>query len=205
MTISSAQNKIKLFILFFLAFCQFNLAYGAQCEQIIPPTFESIQYRASVDILNKHLSGILILKTQEDSSIRIVMLNEMGTTFFDLSFYSDRYIFHSTLSQLKKKGVKLTLAKDLGMILVRGIYSNKPMQKLTDGGMELKLKRKGTVRYYTSEECRQFLRIENYGKNKNIISTTCSYETNQPMPDKVEVTHHTVNFTIKLNRIYAVE
>lgn len=205
MIVSSVQNRLKAILLFILVACQFKVVHGAPCDKITPPIFESIQYRASVDILDKHLSGILLFKTQDDSSIRVVMINEMGTTFFDISFFSDHYSYHSTLSQLKKKAVKLTLAKDLGMILARGIYSNQTTKKIADGQLELKLKRKGTVRYTTSQNCSQFVQIENFGKHKKIVTTTCLFETNQTMPDKIEVNHHTVNFSIKLTRIYAVE
>lgn len=205
MILSSVLNKLKSVFLYVLVACQFEVAQGASCEKITPPIFESIQYRASVDILDKHLSGILLFKAQDDSSIRVVMINEMGTTFFDISFFSDHYTYHATLNQLKKKAVKLTLAKDLGMILARGIYSNQAAKKLADGQLELKLKRKGTVRYTTSQDCSQFVQIENYGKHKKIVTTTSLYETNQTMPDKIEVNHHTVNFSIKLTRIYAVE
>ena len=39
-----------------------------------------------VDVIGKYLSGLLLLKTMPDSSIRMVFSNEMGFKFFDFEF-----------------------------------------------------------------------------------------------------------------------
>ncbi|MBK7763739.1 MAG: hypothetical protein IPI46_10270 [Bacteroidetes bacterium] len=155
--------------------------------------------------MNKHLSGILIFKTQEDSSVRIVFMNEMGSTFFDVSFSENNYTFHSTMKSFAKKSVKRTLAKDLGMILMRGIYASQQPTKITEVQFEKKLKRKGKVMYYTSTNTSQIDSIANFGKSKKVISIHQGFSSVDKIPEHIFVQHHTFQFTIHLSRLHVTE
>ena len=65
------QSSIGLIIVF----CLF--AHQKACAQPVSlqvPNIVSTKYKASIDVIGKHLSGILIFKMQEDSSIRTVFL-----------------------------------------------------------------------------------------------------------------------------------
>ena len=199
-----------------LFFCSSVFAQATLVE--LQPKFESVKYRASIDVLNKHLSGILIFKTQEDSSIRSVFINEMGVTFFDITFYQDRYIYSSIMESMDKKAVKISLAKDLGMILMRGIYivesrkfkekGNKDKQVLgcKSNTFIFKLKRKGTVMYCANQHSTEFPLIYNYGKKeKSVITISQNYSAESIMPDSIFVEHHKVHFTISLKQFHATE
>jgi hypothetical protein len=45
--------------------------------------FEKMLFKASIDIRNEHLTGLMLIKMMPDSSTRIVFTNEIGMTFFD--------------------------------------------------------------------------------------------------------------------------
>ncbi|MBK8146231.1 MAG: hypothetical protein IPK62_15225 [Bacteroidetes bacterium] len=178
------------------------------------PKFESEKYQASIDVIGKHLSGILIFKRQEDSSIRVAFVNEIGMTFFDMSFYDESYTFHSIAHNLNKKAVKISLAKDIGMILLRGIFKEnatstsrstvqlpaEPLEKYS-----FPLKRKGIVVYQRKRNEREIPLIENFGKKKKIITITQNYTDKNSMPERIFVEHHTVRFTILLKRLHVTE
>ena len=176
-----------------------------ECSTPKPPTFETLRYRASIDVLDKHLSGILIFKTLEDSSVRVVMINEMGATFFDVSFTQGDYTFNSIMESLDKKAVKLTLAKDLGMVLNKGIFKQGKYTRMPNGAFEVKLKRKGSVQYHLGNACDQFIRIENFGRRKKVVSIENKFIDGEFSPSSIFVQHHTVHFTIQLTRIYDSE
>lgn len=172
------------------------------------PKFESMKYKASIDVIGKHLSGILIFKTQEDSSVRAVFVNEMGVTFFDITFLKDSYLFNSIMNSLDKKPAKLSLAKDLGMILMRGIFKSESIKKenCQIQFLRLNLKRKGYVSYFPNENWTTFPTIINFGKReKKIITITQNYTQENSLPDSIFVQHHTVNFTISLKKIDVTE
>lgn len=204
------RNSFFLIVLFVS-----NVVFAQATIKDVQPKFESIKYRASIDVLNKHLSGILIFKTQEDSSVRAVFINEMGVTFFDITFFEDRYEYNSIMESMDKKAVKISLAKDLGMILVRSIYKKIPKIEMPNSKSEicfneknitLKLKRKGTVMYCANQQFTEFPLIYNYGKKeKPVITITQNYSAESSMPDSIFVEHHKVHFTISLKQFHATE
>lgn len=176
---------------------------AATCLQAIQPVFPTVKYRASIDVLNKHLSGILIIKSEEHSA-RIVFINEMGSTFFDLALNENNYIFHSMMESLNKKAVRKTLAKDLGMIVGKGIFKGESQLLLQNPSHWIvlrQLKSKGNVRYHTNETCRGATLIENYGRHKKVISIQQFMLPNHDIPDSIFVEHHLVKFTIQLKQM----
>lgn len=203
---------LRVSLLFILTF---NRAFGAdstRCFQQLPTLVEAGKYRTAVDVLNKHLSGILIFKWQENKSIRAVFINEMGVTFFDLSFYPDRYVYHSILESLDKKAVRISLAKDLGMLLKQGIFTSKswnnpevqPANANTKNVL-LKLQRKGKVLYTCNTECTRILSSSNIGRRKKVVQITPFYSGASVQADSIIIQHQTVHFTIRLKKIYDSE
>ncbi len=195
-----------------------NVVFAQATLKDIQPRFESVKYRASIDVLNKHLSGILIFKTQEDSSVRSVFINEMGVTFFDITFYQDRYQYNFIMESMDKKAVKISLAKDLGMILLRGVYivegrkfnvkrdTDKQVVGCRSNTVTFKLKRKGTVMYCANQESTELPLIYNFGKSeKPVITITQNYSAESSMPDSIFVNHHKVHFIISLKQLHATE
>lgn len=175
------------------------------------PRFDDVRYRALIDVLDKHLSGILIFKSMEDDAIRSVFVNEMGVTFFDATFTKNSYEFHSIMASLNKKAVKLALAKDIGMILQRGIYRSNPTKVKTSkndtsiSGIILPLQRKGYVRYLPTSNGKGYAKIENWGKKKKVITVFQNFREKNVEPDSIFVAHHNVHFTISLKQLHAVE
>lgn len=200
----------SLLFIFCVSFL-FTVNAQGDCTKISIPKFASVRYRASIDVLDKHLSGILIFKTMEDESIRSIFLNEMGVTFFDMTFYKNSYVYNAIMNSLDKKAVKISLAKDLGMILMRGIFAelDKPVKKASADKMlsskTLKLKRKGYVNYFADKSCKGYWQIENWGSKKKVVSITQKHIPELSMPDSIFVQHHTVHFTISLKHFHAAE
>lgn len=198
------RNSLVLFIsLFFFSFINKSNDYFNKSK----PIFEYVKYRTSIDVIGKHLSGILIIKQQEDSSHRVVFVNEMGVTFFDYTFFENKYQVNQIIESLDKKAVKKTLAKDLGMILQKGIFKPNPTFNINQSGgiQTYQLQKKGTVQYFYELDCKQINTIKNFGKRKAVISTQQFYSSQNQSPDSIFVQHHTVNFTISLKQLYATE
>jgi hypothetical protein len=199
-------------LLFVLNFNQASGADSSRCFKELPTLVQTGKYRTTVDVLNKHLSGILIFKWQDDQSIRTVFINEMGVTFFDLSFYADRYVYNSIMESLDKKAVRLSLAKDIGMLLKQGIFTpkswNNPEILLGEAGTKnvlLKLQRKGKVLYTCNAECTRILSVTNLGRRKKVVQITPFYTGPSLQADSVIIQHQTVHFTIQLKKMYDSE
>lgn len=202
---------VNLLLFFFIGRAQTPVQSDCLAHSNIP--IEEARYRTTVDVLNKHLSGILIFKPQEDSSWRVVFINEMGVTFFDFSFYPDRYIVHSILESMDKKAVKRSLAKDLGMLLRLGIYTRislhqpewQSVDKLPGKTAILKLQRKGKVAYQFDANCQRVTGIRNFGRKKTVVEITPYYSSGNNKADSVWIEHRNVQFSIRLKKMYAEE
>ena len=55
------------------------------------PKFSTTLYRTQIDVVGKHLSGLLFFKKLPDESFRVVFTNEMGLNFFDFHFADHQF------------------------------------------------------------------------------------------------------------------
>lgn len=201
------RSSFYIFYFLFLA----NLMQAFPIDSISKkylPEFETIKYQAMIDVVGKHLSGILIIKNMDTEGVRCVFMNEMGVTFFDLQLNSTNYMYHNIMSSLNKKAVKIALAKDLGMILLSGIYKSVLTEKKNEKEdiLTLKLQRKGLVEYYIQHKHHTIpLILNKNNRNKKFVEINQFYSAINSMPDSIFVQHHQVNFQISLKQIHATE
>jgi hypothetical protein len=87
--------------------------------QKFKPDFKDALYKAEIDVVGHHLSGLLLIKTLPDSTIRMVFSTETGYKFFDFSFSPDGgfKVFY-VVKQMNKNAVIKTLKKDFELILL---------------------------------------------------------------------------------------
>jgi len=171
-------------------------------DKIAPKQFNTAWYNASVDVMGRHLSGLLLLKNMPDSSHRVVFTNEAGITFFDFGFsrQGDFKVF-SVVEQLDRKAVIQTLRKDfelvLGLPFRRGIYN-----RFVDGDeIYFGVRQKNETAYFiTNKDCASLHRLEWGAARKRKVSVLLP-GSNYPSPEKIELSHHTFNMQIKLTRI----
>ena len=59
------------------------------CLEKFKPDFSNALYYTQVNVIGKHLSGLLLIKQMSDSNTRMVFSNEAGFKFFDFEFAAD--------------------------------------------------------------------------------------------------------------------
>src|SRR5882762_1062440 len=85
--------------------------------QRFKPVITTALYKIDVNVVGKYLSGLLLLKTMPDSSIRIVFSNEMGFKFFDFEFASGgRFKVNYIIKQMNRRPVITTLRQDFSLV-----------------------------------------------------------------------------------------
>ncbi|HOX82499.1 MAG TPA: hypothetical protein PLJ60_12455 [Chryseolinea sp.] len=169
------------------------------CADKIKPTHLSTAwYTTSVDVYDKHISGLLLIKNMPDSSVRVVFTNEAGVTFFDFGFLLDgTFKVYSIVSQLKKKAVIQTLRKDFELIL--GIPFRQGMIERWEGNEQVFFgvkQKKETAYFITSKDCASLRNIElgSMRKRKVSVQVVGSY----PSPEGFEITHLLFDMKLKL-------
>ena len=170
--------------------------------QKFKPHFERALYKAEIDVTTHHLSGLLLIKTFPDSTIRMVFSNEMGFKFFDFEFKPDgSFNVEYVVKAMDKKPVIKTLKKDFELILfppkdAKGAYLLKDEHNL----YYVFPKPKGTYCYITDLGGREMKTMEIASPHKPIVQAIMKNYTSG-IPDTIGITHTNFHFTVGLKRI----
>jgi hypothetical protein len=172
------------------------------CLQKFKPVFTSSLYNTHVNVIGKHLSGLLLIKTMPDSSVRIVFSSEMGVKFFDFEFYKNgEFKVHSIIKQMDKKGVVNTLRKDFELVLMRDLDKKKPEIFMAEGLRWFAFEGVKEKDYYITDSlCQQLVRIEK-GSNRKYKLKMVMKDYVNGVPDTIGITHRKFNFNIGLKYI----
>src|SRR5688572_26009368 len=136
---------------------------NADCaSRLAPKEFNTSWYHASVDVVGKHISGLLLIKNMPDSSYRVVFTNEAGVTFFDFGFTSiGKFKVYNVISQLDKKPVIQTLRKDFELILGLPFRAASFKTYTMNDEVFFGVKQKKEIAYFiTSKDCASLRRLE---------------------------------------------
>lgn len=173
------------------------------CSSKIAPAFiKTSWYNAGVDVVGKHLSGLLLIKNMPDSSRRVVFTNEVGVTFFDFEFSKQgNFKVHNVITQLNKKAVIRILRKDFELILGLPFKQGPYEQFIADDEVYFGVKQKNETAYFiTNKDCASLQRLEWGSARKRKVSVKIP-GSSYPSPEKIELEHLTFSMQIKLTRI----
>src|SRR5260221_1073492 len=172
------------------------------CVQSFRPVFTTAVYNTQVNVVGKHLSGLLIIKTMPDSSIRIGFSNETWITFFDFGFAGKDFTVYYIYKEMNKKPVIKTLRKDFQLVLMNNL-DTKNAYILKKDSLSYYTFPDGKDHYYyiTDSSCRSMVRMER-GSRKKPVMTAIARHFIQGMPDTIGITHTNFNFEIGLKRNY---
>ncbi len=171
------------------------------CLSLLKPDFKTVLYNTKVDIVGKHLSGLLLVKKMRDGSARVVFANEMGLTLFDFEFFENEFRVLYCIKKLNKKVVLRALRKDIGLILQAGFdYSNVNWYKSGSAMYFAFPDGNETTYLITDTNCIALHRIEYASKYKQkvIVNLTA---TQDGLPDSIYIAHQAFEFNIALKQI----
>lgn len=174
------------------------------CIQQFKPDFSNALYYTEVNVVGKHLSGLLLIKQMPDSSTRMVFSNEAGFKFFDFSFEKDGgFKVYYVIEQLNKKAVITTLRKDFEIILMHPVNMQHGFVKRdTASGNNYYTfpQEKGLNYYITDSNCKKMIRMERASKRKAVVEIH-EFDSENGLPDSIGITHTQFNFNIGLKRL----
>lgn len=156
---------------------------------------KSYIYRANMTIYNNELSGMFVIKPQENSH-RIVFINEIGMKFFDIEIFEDSSSVHQIFEPINKELFKKLLISDFKFIIMN-FPANVNYYKDSDSNyIALKPKKEKTI--YLIH--RQTGLPENAYKysliRKNTFLTYCDYVGT--IPYTINLNHKNIKFSIFL-------
>jgi len=172
------------------------------CIKRFKPSFKSDLYNASVDVVGKHLSGLVLFKIMPDSSIRVVFTNEAGVKFFDFGFQRDgNFTAYHVMKKLNRKPVVKTLRSDFELVIMKYIEEQIPHVYLQGDNLEFAFAKDNEVKNVIADRnCHTLIRLEK-GTKEKINTLAHLYNKGKQTPDSILIEHLNFNMKIKLKRL----
>ncbi|MBS1598023.1 MAG: hypothetical protein JST75_07340 [Bacteroidetes bacterium] len=207
------QQSLKRYLLF-ISFCILLIACTSQyrkmqktngdigCIEKFRPVFNGTVYHTKVDVVGKHLSGLLVIKKMPDSSMRIVFTSEIGFKFFDFGFSKDSgFKVYYILPQMDKKAVIKTLRKDFELVMMYNTTAvGSHILKDKENFYYAFPQEKGLNYYVVDSACSELRLMQRSSKRKAVVEAIMQ-QYNNGVPDTIGITHKNFNFTIGLKRV----
>ena len=164
------------------------------------PNFTNVLYKTEVDVIGgHHLSGLLLIKTLPDKSVRMVFSNEMGFKFFDFEFKSDGgFMVYYIIKQMDKRPVIITLQKDFELVMMRKRNSETAYMRKDDHYLYYVFpQEKGANYYVTNLQSTELIRMERSSDRKPVMQAIMNNIHND-IPDTIGISHKNFKFNIGL-------
>jgi len=164
------------------------------------PNFTNVLYKTEVDVIGgHHLSGLLLIKTLPDKSVRMVFSNEMGFKFFDFEFKSDGgFMVYYIIKQMDKRPVIITLQKDFELVMMRKRNSETAYMRKDDHYLYYVFpQEKGANYYVTNLQGTELIRMERSSDRKPVMQAIMNNIHND-IPDTIGISHKNFKFNIGL-------
>ena len=165
---------------------------------IFPDTIQTVKFKSEINIYKNYLTGLLIVKKESDSSLRTILLTEMGIKLFDLNVKNNSYIINFAIEQINRQDLFDLIAQDVRLIFT-DYLKNSRIDLFADNKSDLRLLRInnfGTWLYHYFDADKPFIkRIESAtGKNPE-IELTIEYSKDS-IPEELYLKHR--DFDIEL-------
>ena len=99
---------------------------------LIPPA-KAVKYKASIDILNKHFTGLIILKQTDSYTKHLVFVTELGMRMFDFEISGDSIHPVFVFDPLNKAKLINALQRNFETILLLKWYDKKAEVRVKSG------------------------------------------------------------------------
>ncbi|SEP09910.1 hypothetical protein SAMN05192574_12213 [Mucilaginibacter gossypiicola] len=167
------------------------------------PDFTNVLYKTEVDVIGgHHLSGLLLIKTLPDKSVRMVFSNEMGFKFFDFEFKPDgSFKVYYIIKQMDKRPVIITLQKDFELVMMRKQNPETGYMRQDDSFLYYVFpQEKGANYYITNKAGTELIRMERSSDRKPVVQAIM-HDFHNGIPDTIGISHKNFKFNIGLKRL----
>ncbi|QEM13084.1 hypothetical protein [Mucilaginibacter rubeus] len=167
------------------------------------PDFTNVLYKTEVDVVGgHHLSGLLLIKTLPDKSVRMVFSNEMGFKFFDFEFKpAGGFKVYYIIKQMDKRPVIITLQKDFELIMMRKQNPEIGYMRKDDSLLYYVFpQEKGANYYITNQAGTELIRMERSSDRQPVVQAIM-HDFHDGIPDTIGISHKNFKFNIGLKRL----
>lgn len=153
-------------------------------------------YKANIEVYNRSLGGLFVVKKIGDQHHRIGFTTEMGQTLLDVTFYKDDFKVNYIVDELNKKMLIAILKTDFKVLITENLLA-------TDiYSFENQIIKKAILdnkTYYYSEDTKT-LKIIRANKRKEKVRFLFS-EISDNIAQQIEINHSNIKLKINLKSI----
>ncbi|WP_121808220.1 hypothetical protein [Mucilaginibacter kameinonensis] len=167
------------------------------------PDFTNVLYKTEVDVIGgHHLSGLLLIKTLPDKSVRMVFSNEMGFKFFDFEFKPDGgFKVYYIIKQMDKRPVIITLQKDFELVMMCKQNPETGYMRQDNSFLYYVFPQERGANYYiTNKAGTDLIRMERSSDRKPVVQAIM-HNFHDGIPDTIGISHKNFKFNIGLKRL----
>lgn len=168
------------------------------------PVSGMVKYKASIDVLKNHLTGLLIVKKTDSLATRIVFVTELGMKMFDFEAAGDSIRAVYVFDPLNKPLMVDALKRNFNNLLLMNAYGQET-GKNTKGNTQIyEVKHAKSRRYYTVQDTNTHaLRWQDtFHKRKRESRTTYTYDTTTGLYSHIKTKQYgLIKFYFELNTI----
>lgn len=169
-----------------------------QLQPVLNATYNTALYKASIDIGDKHFSGLFYFKKLPNEEYRILFLSEIGLNLLELKYSHGLFEVINCQKFLNRKSLLNTLQNDLELLIATPANGSrlKYFKHKSNPRVLIKLKANSKRCYYfysQNNELDQIIKKKTFSK--------VNIQTNgnrQHMPELIEIQHNRVKLNIKL-------
>lgn len=170
----------------------------------IPPVIKdekAVKFKASIDILKNHLSGLLIVKKTDTLHTHMVFVTELGMKMFDFELTADSLNTVYVFEPLNKPSLIQALKRNFRQMLLLDIYGKSALVAKKTEAQILSLTNGKQSRYFVTE-AGKLIKQQTYHKNKKESLIVYNYNSNLLAYDRITCRQFgLVKFDFELNAI----
>ena len=167
----------------------------------IPASFNwdtTTVYKASISVMNKNFSGLIIFNRENDTDYRLIMTTDVGPKLIDITLTPKGYTKNFVMAQLDRKALLRMFWEDFGTML--GIFA-KGKPGYSDLGTCCYPVSKNFTSCYITSDLKSFP-LSAYFVQGNEKKTKINYfcAVGQ-QPDSIRIDHLALNMSYFLNKL----
>jgi hypothetical protein len=193
-SISKYQSSVKPF--------KETLTYQ-RLQPVVNPNGISSKFKASIDVLNKHFTGLVIVKKTDSISTHVIFVTELGMKMFDLEQKDTSLNMVYVFEPMNKPNLIKVLKTNFKNMLLLGVYD----KERTTGFLKNKQKTYEILngkekRYLIVADTNKLMTQATFSKKKKISKITYVYNTEKTAYTQIKcVQYGLVKIKIELNKI----
>lgn len=170
---------------------------------VINPNGTATKYKATIDVLNKHFSGLVIVKKTDSVTTHVVFITELGMKMFDLEKKDTSLQMVYVFEPMNKPNLISVLKTNFKNMLLMDVYE----KSISIGQTKKKekvyeVKNLKESRYFIIKEPNQLEKQAVFYKNKKASLINYEYNPDTKIYEKIKsIQYGIVKIRIELNAV----